>query len=45
MTIQEEEGTRNARKKKAREDEKIARRDYVALCDFLLLDPGFLDAV
>jgi hypothetical protein len=45
MTIQEEEGTRNARKKKAREDEKIARRAYVALCDFLLLDPGFLDTV
>ena len=45
MTLQEEEGTRNARMKKAREDENIARRDYVAFCDFLLLDPGFLDAV
>ena len=45
MTLQEEEGTRNARMKKAREDEKSARRDYVAFCDFFMLDPGFLDAV
>jgi hypothetical protein len=42
MTLQEEEGTGNARMKKTREDENIARRDYVAFCDFLLIDLGFL---
>jgi starvation-inducible outer membrane lipoprotein len=33
MTLQEEEVTRKGRKKKAREDGKIAKRDYVAFCD------------
>jgi hypothetical protein len=39
------ETLRNARKKKAREDEKLARRDFVVCCYFLLLDPGILDTV
>ena len=35
MTIQEEEGTKNASKKQGRDDGKIARRDYVVVCIFL----------